>query len=93
MLDRRQLLIGTFGGLLGGLALPRRSVAQPAIVPLGSRVSLVTSGTNVVTFVAADGLVLVDSGGPDGGDALVESLRRLSPEGRVRRKTLEPTRS
>ena len=84
MLDRRQLLIGAVGGLLGGLVVPRRGTAQAGIVPLNDRLSLVTSGrTNVLALSTADGLVVVDSGAPELGDPLMESLRRLSPGGRV----------
>jgi cyclase len=82
MLDRRQLLTGLAGGLLGALALPRPGLAQQAgTVPLTSRLSLVTTGrTNVLALAGTDGLVLVDSGAPELTDALMASLR---PLGRV----------
>ena len=85
MLDRRQLLTGVVGGLLGGLVLPRRTAAQqPGVIPLNDRLSLVTSGrTNVLALNAPDGLVLVDSGAPELSDGLMESLRQVSPSGRV----------
>ncbi len=51
MIDRRQLLTGAIGGLLGSALLPRRSAAQqtgvaqqPGLVALNDRLSLVTSG-------------------------------------------------
>ena len=86
MLDRRQLLAGVAGSLLGALALPRRGAAQsPAVVALTDRLSLVTSGgTNVLALSTADGLVLVDSGAPQLSEPLMASLRQLSPGGRVR---------
>jgi len=82
MLDRRQLLTGVVGGLLGGLARPRRAAAQagaaPGVVSLTDRVSLVTSGgTNVLALTTGDGLVLVDSGVPALTDRLVDALRPL----------------
>src|SRR5262249_27364800 len=82
MLDRRQLLTGVVGGLLGGLALPRRAAAQagaaPGVVSLAGRLSLVTSGgTNVLAFATGDGLVLVVSGAPALADRLVDTLRPL----------------
>ena len=86
MLDRRQLLTGMVGGLLGGLVAPRRSAAQAAgVTPLNDRLSLVTSGgTNVLALSTADGLVMVDSGASELGDPLMASLRQLSPGARVR---------
>jgi len=96
MLDRRQLLSGVVGGLLGSLAVPRRGAASQAspapaaatpangVVALTSRVSLVTSGrTNVLTLTTPDGLVVVDSGAPDLSESLMASLRPLAPSGRV----------
>jgi cyclase len=82
MLDRRQLLTGVVGGLLGGLTLPRRGAAQQSaartdgVVPLTTRVSLVTSArTNVLALTTPDGLVLVDSGAPELSGSLMASLR------------------
>jgi cyclase len=85
MFDRRQLLTGALGGLLGGLILPRRTAAQePGVVPLNDRLSLVTSGrTNVLALKAPDGLVVIDSGAPELSDRLIESLRQASASGRV----------
>jgi cyclase len=79
-MNRRQLLKGVVGGLLGGIVVPRRSAAQaPGLVPLGDRLSLVTSGgTNVLSLSTSDGLVLVDSGTQELVDALMRSLRPLS---------------
>ena len=73
MLDRRQLLTRTVGGLLGSLMLSRRSAAQAAgITALNDRLSLVASGgTNVLALSTADGLVVVDSGAPELGDRLI----------------------
>jgi cyclase len=85
-MNRRQLLEGFAGGLLGSLVLSRRGLAQqPAVVALNDRLSLVTSaGTNVVALATPDGLVLVDSGAAEFRDQLVGALSRLSPGGRVR---------
>jgi cyclase len=86
MLDRRQLLTGVVGSLLGSLALPRRSAGQQtARIALTERLSLVTGGgTNVIALTSPDGLVLVDSGAPDRSDALMASLRELTADARVR---------
>lgn len=76
VIGRRQVLLG----LLASLGLPRHSAAQPSgIIPLGERLSLVTSGgTNVVAFPTAEGLVVVDSGAPGRVDFVMASLLQLS---------------
>jgi len=80
MLDRRQLLAGLVGGLLGALTLPRRAAAQQTgLVQLTGRLSLLTSGgTNVLALSTADGLVMVDSGTPELAGALLGSLKPLA---------------
>jgi glyoxylase-like metal-dependent hydrolase (beta-lactamase superfamily II) len=85
MMDRRQLLVGIAGGVLGGLVSPRRGAAQQAgAVRLNDRLSLLTSGlTNVLVLSTPDGLVVVDSGAPESSDRLMESLRQLPAGGRV----------
>jgi glyoxylase-like metal-dependent hydrolase (beta-lactamase superfamily II) len=84
-LDRRQLLAGALGGVLGSLAIPRPGAAQTDIVALTDRLSLVTSGrSNVLALSTADGLVVVDSGAPEFTEPLMTSLRRVLPGGRVR---------
>jgi glyoxylase-like metal-dependent hydrolase (beta-lactamase superfamily II) len=77
MLDRRELLTGLAGGVIGALAIPRAASAQA----LNDRLSLVTAGrTNVLALSTAGGLVLVDSGAPDLSVPLTTALRPL--EGR-----------
>ncbi len=91
MVDRRQLLIGAVGGLIGSLVLPRRSSAlqvgtaqRSGLTALNDRLSLVTSGgTNVLALSTPDGLVVVDSGAPELRDRVMESLRQVSPNARV----------
>jgi glyoxylase-like metal-dependent hydrolase (beta-lactamase superfamily II) len=91
MIDRRQLLTGVVGGLLGSLVLPRRAAAlqvgaaQPGgLVALNDRLSLITAGgTNVLALSTTDGLVLVDSGTPESRDALMASVRQLPSGSRV----------
>jgi len=74
MLDRRELLTGLAGGVLGALALPRAVSAR-----LNDRLSLITAGrTNVLALSTADGLVLVDSGAPDLTAPLTAALRPLA---------------
>ena len=85
MMDRRQLLIGLVGGVLGGVARPRRVAAQQAgVVRLNDRLTLLTSGgTNVLALQAPDGLVAVDSGAPELSDRLMDALRQVPAGGRV----------
>jgi len=80
MLNRRQLLIGAAGALVGGMASPRRAVAQQASrVALNDRLSVLTSGrTNVVALSSADGLVLVDGGAPELSEPLMADVKSLS---------------
>jgi cyclase len=75
-MNRRQLLKGAVGGLLGSLILPRRGAAQATgVVAISERLSLVTSArTNVLVLSTGDGLVMVDSGAPDLADALMRSV-------------------
>jgi len=80
MLNRRQLLIGAAGALVGGMSLPRRAGAQQTgRVALSDRLSVLTSGrTNVVVLSTADGLVLVDSGAPELTNPFISDLEPLS---------------
>jgi cyclase len=86
-LDRRRLLAGLAGVLLGSLVLPRRGTAQATgLASLNDRLTLVTSGgTNVLALSTPDGLILVDSGAPDRVDQLLGSLRQVLSQGRVAR--------
>jgi cyclase len=79
MLDRRELLTGVVGGLIGSL-VPRRVMAQQmGLVALNDRLSLMTgAGTNVLTLTSGDGLVMVDSGAPEFTDRLMGSVRQMS---------------
>jgi glyoxylase-like metal-dependent hydrolase (beta-lactamase superfamily II) len=82
MLDRRQLITRVVGALIAGLAIPRRGAAQATTTALSDRLSLITAGgTNVLALSTPDGLVLVDSGAPDRGDALAAELKSLSSGG------------
>jgi len=80
MIDRRQLLTGFVGGLIGSLALPRRAISQePGHLALNDRLLLVTTaGTNVLMLSTGGGLVLVDSGRPEHTDALMASVGQVS---------------
>ena len=85
VLDRRQVLTGVAGGLVASLLLPRRGVAQQlGHAALNDRLSLVTTGgTNVLALWTGATLVLVDSGTPELGDALMASVKQFSSSSRV----------
>ena len=84
-MKRRQFLKVCVGALVGGFVLPRRASPQePAIMRLNDRLSVVARArTNVVALSTGDGAVVVDSGAPQYRDALMESLRQLSPGARI----------
>ena len=79
---RRRFLVTALGGVLGGLALPRRGFAQATgVVTINDRLALVTAGgTNVVALSTPEGLVIVDSGTPELAGQLIGSLKQLSGE-------------
>ncbi len=78
MIDRRQLLLAALGGAAAGLIRPRRSAARQAdILGLTDRLSLASAGTNVLALSTPDGWILVDSGEPNHGEFLMDSLERL----------------
>ena len=84
-MERRQFLKVGVGGLLGSLVLPRRAWPQEAaIAPLNDRLSVVARArTNVVALSTGDGVIVVDSGTAQYREALMDSLRQLSPGGRI----------
>jgi cyclase len=84
-MDRRGLLKIGVGALVGGFALPRRVWPQEAAVaPLNDRLSVIARArTNVVALSTSDGAILVDSGTAQYRDALMDSLRQLSPGARI----------
>jgi cyclase len=85
MLNRRELLVGAAGALLGSAVLPRRAAGQlPSVVTFNERLSLVQGGgTNVLALTAPDGLVVVDSGLPEQAGVVASSLKARVPDGRV----------
>src|SRR5688572_11358256 len=83
MFDRRQLLTGVVGGLLGSVVgsavFPRAGSAQQVgFVPLTDRLSLITTTrTNVLALVSSEGLVTVDSGAPELTERLIDAVEAL----------------
>jgi glyoxylase-like metal-dependent hydrolase (beta-lactamase superfamily II) len=87
-MNRRAILKGAFGGLVG-LTLPpfaRYAFSQesPAIVPVREGFVMLTgAGGNILVRTASAGQVLVDGGAAASTDAVLERLRGLPGAGRV----------
>src|SRR5262245_16420957 len=82
-MDRRQVLKGAVGGLLG-ICAPRFARAQSSPRRLTETLSLVDAGgSNVLALSTGDGLLLVDTGAPAGRSQLMTQLGTLSGSGRV----------
>jgi len=86
--DRRTLLQGTLGGLLGASAarLAWAAPAQPSgIVHLNEKMAVLSGlKDNVIAFSTGDAWLLVDSGSPGYTDTLLGRLRGLGGHAKVR---------
>lgn len=81
--NRRELLKGAAAGALT-LWGPRLLKAQQPVTKLtGSLAVIDGGGTNVTALSTGEGFVLVDSGAPESGDAVMAALKGLSPNGKV----------
>ncbi len=82
-MNRRDLLKGATAGALA-LWAPRLLKAQQPVTKLTDTVAVIDAGgSNVIAFATADGLVLVDSGAPGSGDAVLAALKGLSSNNKV----------
>ena len=86
-MDRRQVLKGAAASALT-LWAPRWVKGQPSVTPAvtkltGTLAVIDGGGANVTAFSTGDGFVLVDSGAPKSGDAVMSALKGLSPNGKV----------
>lgn len=86
--NRRELLKRAGAGALTLLAprlLPgQQSGAQPSVTKLTGAVSVIDAGgSNVTAFSSGEGFVLVDSGAPKSGDAVMAALKGLAPNAKV----------
>jgi len=81
--NRRELLKGAAAGALT-LWGPRLLKAQQPVTKLtGSLAVIDGGGSNVTALSTGEGFVLVDSGAPESGDAVMAALKGLSPNGKV----------
>jgi len=82
--DRRQVLKGAMTGMLSLWAMPGTGATrQSGARRLSDRIAILDGGTNVVALETPDGWILVDSGAPGYGDALVNSLNQIQPGSNV----------
>ncbi|HEY4364491.1 MAG TPA: MBL fold metallo-hydrolase [Bryobacteraceae bacterium] len=83
-MKRREFLKGAVAGSASLWVLPGLVTAQGGAKSLGDKIQLLDGGgTNVVAFAAPDGVVLVDSGAPKSGDAVMAGVRQLSSGAKV----------
>lgn len=88
-MNRRELLKGALSATLTLSAAPLlHAMPQAAAGGAGRRITdkisiLDSGGANVVAFSEGGGIVLVDSGVPKTGDALLAALRSVTPNGKV----------
>lgn len=88
MVDRRTVLRGTAGALLGAslsrFARAASAVASPDIVRLSDRMAVVSGmEDNVLVFSTGDGVLLVDAGSPGYTKSLLGALGDLPGSGHV----------
>jgi cyclase len=81
--NRRDILKGAAASAVT-LWAPRQLNAQQGLVKVTERVSIINGGgANVTAFSTSEGLVVVDSGAPNSGDAVMAALKNLAPNAKV----------
>ena len=82
-MNRRDLLKTASAGALAMWA-PRLVHAQQGVTKLTAKLAVIDAGgANVTAFVTGEGLVVVDSGAPDTGDAVMAALKSLAPNAKI----------
>ena len=80
--NRRDVLKSAAAGALA-LWTPRLKAQQP-ITRLTDKLAIIDAGgANVTALSTSDGLIVVDSGTPESGDAVMAALKGLAPNGKV----------
>jgi glyoxylase-like metal-dependent hydrolase (beta-lactamase superfamily II) len=83
VVNRRDVLKGAAAGALT-LWAPRLLKAQQGVTKLAGNLAVIDAGgANVTALSTGEGFVLVDSGAPKSGDALVAALNSLTPNAKV----------
>jgi glyoxylase-like metal-dependent hydrolase (beta-lactamase superfamily II) len=82
---RRDLLKdAVFKGAAVALWAPRLLKAQQGLTRLTDKLAVIDAGgANVTAFVSSEGLIVVDSGAPNSGSAVMAALKGLAPNARV----------
>jgi cyclase len=81
--NRREVLKRAAAGALT-LWAPRLLNAQQSVAKLTGTLSVIDGGgANVTALSTGEGFVLVDSGAPGSGDAVMAALKGLAPNGKV----------
>ncbi len=81
--NRRDVLKTAAAGALT-LWAPRMLKAQQSVTKLTDTLAVIDGGgSNVTAFSSGEGFVLVDSGAPGSGDAVLAALKGLAPNGKV----------
>ena len=79
-MNRRDVLKSAAAGALT-LWAPRLLKAQQPVTKLTGTLSVIDGGgANVTAFSTGEGFVLVDSGAPKSGDAVMAALNELDPQ-------------
>ncbi|MEO8097144.1 MAG: MBL fold metallo-hydrolase [Acidobacteriota bacterium] len=82
-MNRREVLKGAAVGAIA-LWAPRILRGQQGVTKLTDKLAVIDAGgANVTAFVTSDGLVVVDSGAPKSGDAVMAALKGLAPNAKV----------
>lgn len=84
-MNRREVLKGAAVGAIAWSA-PRlvRAQNQPGVTQLTGKLAVIDAGgANVTAFQTGEGLVVVDSGAPNSGDAVMAALRSLAPNAKI----------
>jgi cyclase len=81
--NRRELLKGAVVGAIA-LSAPRLLRGQQGLTKLTAKLTVIDAGgANVTAFQTGEGLVVVDSGAPKSGEAVMAALKALAPNAKV----------
>ncbi len=84
VVNRRDVLQGAVAGALTLWAPRLLRAQQQAVTKLSGTLAVIDGGgANVTAFSTGEGFVLVDSGAPKSGDAVMAALKGLAPNGKV----------
>jgi len=83
-MNRREILKGAAVGAIALSASRPLKAQQLAVTKLTAKLAVIDAGgANVTAFQTSEGLVVVDSGAPNTGDALMAALKSLAPNAKV----------